>query len=172
VRFTSHLFVLRSRSDADPRHSLGAEEKHCYVALSPAKEEKEAQAGGRGEDFRLPDGNVIRVSSGKGFLLGREAHADLSRPRPSISLRHLLVATSWPPSVASSLVACPFLRRRIRLLPLLFRSRLHSRHNRRLAACSTFPITFAPLSSPIPATSLVPNATAPPNCSSTPSSSA
>ena len=37
------------------------EEKACYVALSPAKEEKEAQAGGRSEDFRLPDGNVIRV---------------------------------------------------------------------------------------------------------------
>jgi hypothetical protein len=39
-----------------------AEEKTCYVALSPAKEEKEAQAGARGEEFRLPDGNVIRVS--------------------------------------------------------------------------------------------------------------
>jgi len=38
-----------------------AEEKTCYVALSPAKEEKEAQGGGRSEDFRLPDGNVIRV---------------------------------------------------------------------------------------------------------------
>ncbi|GAA5862485.1 hypothetical protein JCM5296_000370 [Sporobolomyces johnsonii] len=36
-------------------------EKTCYVALSPAKEEKEAQGGGRGEDFRLPDGNVIRL---------------------------------------------------------------------------------------------------------------
>lgn len=41
---------------------LVTEEKTCYVALSPAKEEKEAQGGGRGEDFRLPDGNVIRVS--------------------------------------------------------------------------------------------------------------
>jgi len=39
------------------------EEKTCYVALSPAKEEKEAQGGARGEEFRLPDGNVIRVSS-------------------------------------------------------------------------------------------------------------
>ncbi|SGY31207.1 BQ5605_C002g01215 [Microbotryum silenes-dioicae] len=38
-------------------------EKTCYVALSPAKEEKESQGGGRGEDFRLPDGNLIRVSS-------------------------------------------------------------------------------------------------------------
>lgn len=40
---------------------LDAEEKTCYVALSPAKEEKEAQGGARGEEFRLPDGNVIRV---------------------------------------------------------------------------------------------------------------
>ena len=30
-----------------------------YVALSPAKEEKESQ--GRGEDFRLPDGNIVHV---------------------------------------------------------------------------------------------------------------
>lgn len=41
-------------------------EKSCYIALSPSKEEKEsAQSGGssgsRGEDFRLPDGNVIRL---------------------------------------------------------------------------------------------------------------
>ncbi|KAM0748454.1 actin-like protein [Meredithblackwellia eburnea MCA 4105] len=37
-------------------------EKHCYVALSPAKEEKESQGGGgRTEDYRLPDGNVIRL---------------------------------------------------------------------------------------------------------------
>lgn len=42
-----------------------AEEKTCYVALSPAKEEKDG--GGRGEDFRLPDGNIIRVSV-VGFL--------------------------------------------------------------------------------------------------------
>jgi centractin len=36
-------------------------EKCCYVALNPAKEEKDAQ--GRTEDFRLPDGQVVQVSS-------------------------------------------------------------------------------------------------------------
>lgn len=35
-------------------------EKTCHIALSPAKEEKESQ-GSRGEEFRLPDGNIIRV---------------------------------------------------------------------------------------------------------------
>ena len=34
-------------------------EKCCYVALNPAKEEKEAL--GRNEEFRLPDGNVVQV---------------------------------------------------------------------------------------------------------------
>lgn len=36
-------------------------EKTCYIALSPSKEEKESQSGGRGEEFKLPDGNIIRV---------------------------------------------------------------------------------------------------------------
>lgn len=45
-------------------------EKACYVALNPAKEEKEAAGGGRGEDFRLPDGNVVRVRSVLSFFLG------------------------------------------------------------------------------------------------------
>lgn len=35
-------------------------EKTCYVAQSPSKEEKDAQLG-RGEEFKLPDGNVIRL---------------------------------------------------------------------------------------------------------------
>jgi centractin len=34
-------------------------EKCCYVALNPAKEEKDAL--GRAEEFRLPDGNVVQV---------------------------------------------------------------------------------------------------------------
>ena len=34
-------------------------EKCCYVALNPAKEEKDAL--GRNEEFRLPDGNVVQV---------------------------------------------------------------------------------------------------------------
>jgi centractin len=37
-------------------------EKACYVALNPAKEEKEVSASAhKVEEFRLPDGNVIRV---------------------------------------------------------------------------------------------------------------
>jgi centractin len=35
-------------------------EKHCYIALSPAKEEKENP---RPEEFKLPDGNSIMVRS-------------------------------------------------------------------------------------------------------------
>ena len=34
-------------------------EKCCYVALNPAKEEKDAL--GRSEEFRLPDGNTVQV---------------------------------------------------------------------------------------------------------------
>lgn len=34
-------------------------EKCCYVALNPAKEEKDTV--GRNEEFRLPDGNTVQV---------------------------------------------------------------------------------------------------------------
>ncbi len=34
-------------------------EKCCYVALNPAKEEKDSV--GRNEEFRLPDGNAVQV---------------------------------------------------------------------------------------------------------------
>ncbi len=34
-------------------------EKCCYIALLPAKEEKDSM--GRTEEFKLPDGNVIQV---------------------------------------------------------------------------------------------------------------
>ncbi|CAK5280535.1 unnamed protein product [Mycena citricolor] len=36
-------------------------EKCCYIALNPAKEEKDSQ--GRTEEFRLPDGNVIQLGT-------------------------------------------------------------------------------------------------------------
>lgn len=36
-------------------------EKTCYIALNPAKEEKETS--GKVDDFMLPDGNIIKVSS-------------------------------------------------------------------------------------------------------------
>lgn len=42
-------------------------EKACYVALNPAKEEKDVSS--KTEEFRLPDGNIIRV---------RREHAALS----------------------------------------------------------------------------------------------
>lgn len=35
-------------------------EKTCYLALNPAKEEKDN--GGAWEEFRLPDGKVMQVS--------------------------------------------------------------------------------------------------------------
>ena len=36
-------------------------EKCCYVAINPAKEEKDSL--GRSEEFRLPDGNAVQVSA-------------------------------------------------------------------------------------------------------------
>lgn len=38
-------------------------EKACYIALDPKKEEKEWAGGGSGrvEEYRLPDGHVLRV---------------------------------------------------------------------------------------------------------------
>lgn len=38
-------------------------EKTCYIALDPKKEEKEWAGGGSGrvEEYRLPDGHVLRV---------------------------------------------------------------------------------------------------------------
>lgn len=40
-------------------------EKACYIALDPKKEEKEWAGGGSGrvEEYRLPDGHVLRVRS-------------------------------------------------------------------------------------------------------------
>ncbi|BGO94797.1 hypothetical protein NBRC10512_005383 [Rhodotorula toruloides] len=64
---TDHLQLLLRKAGYHLHTSAEKEvvrmikEKTCYVALSPAKEEKEAQAGGKSEDFRLPDGNVIRL---------------------------------------------------------------------------------------------------------------
>ena len=48
-------------------------EKCCYIALNPAKEEKDSQ--GRSEEFRLPDGNTIQVG-GRMFTMSL---ADRSR---------------------------------------------------------------------------------------------
>lgn len=62
---TEHLQLLLRKAgyhlhtSAEKEVVRMAKEKVCYVALNPGKEEKEA--GGRGEDFRLPDGNVVRV---------------------------------------------------------------------------------------------------------------
>jgi Actin len=36
-------------------------EKTCYIPVNPVKEEKETS--GKTDDFMLPDGNIIRVSS-------------------------------------------------------------------------------------------------------------
>ncbi|KAJ2927168.1 hypothetical protein H1R20_g9950, partial [Candolleomyces eurysporus] len=45
-------------------------EKTCYIALNPAKEEKEAT--GRTEEFRLPDGNILQPISIPFIKLGSE----------------------------------------------------------------------------------------------------
>lgn len=77
--FASSSLSSKSAADADGH----AEEKTCYVALSPAKEEKEAQAGGKSEDFRLPDGNVIRVRASPPFVSSR-ARLISARPNSSV----------------------------------------------------------------------------------------
>lgn len=46
-------------------------EKCCYIAMNPAKEEKEAKES---EEFKLPDGNTIKVSG-----LGMHSVSKLNR---------------------------------------------------------------------------------------------
>ncbi|KAK4057703.1 hypothetical protein OIO90_001351 [Microbotryomycetes sp. JL221] len=64
---TDHLQLLLRKSGYHLHTSAEKEvvrtikEKTCYIALSPAKEEKEAQ--GRTDEFKLPDGNVIRLGT-------------------------------------------------------------------------------------------------------------
>jgi hypothetical protein len=41
-------------------------ERHCYVAINPTKEEKDA--GGKCDEFALPDGNVVKVRILVGLL--------------------------------------------------------------------------------------------------------
>lgn len=63
---TEHLQLLLRKSGYHLHTSAEKEvvrltkEKVCYVALNPAKEEKDS--GSKGEEFKLPDGNAIRVS--------------------------------------------------------------------------------------------------------------
>ncbi|KAM0793509.1 Actin-2 [Microbotryomycetes sp. NB124-2] len=64
---TDHLQLLLRKSgyhlhtSAEKEVVRSIKEKACYIALSPTKEEKESQ--GRTEEFRLPDGNLIRLGS-------------------------------------------------------------------------------------------------------------
>ncbi|KAG8907780.1 Actin-2 [Tulasnella sp. 403] len=64
---TDHLQLLLRKSGrhfnttAEKEVVRTIKEKCCYVALNPAKEEKDL--AGRWEDFRLPDGNSIQLSS-------------------------------------------------------------------------------------------------------------
>lgn len=62
---TDHLQLLLRKSGhhlhttAEREVVRTIKEKCCYVALNPSKEEKDA--GGRTEEFKLPDGNVVQV---------------------------------------------------------------------------------------------------------------
>jgi centractin len=62
---TDHLQLLLRKSGHHLHTSAEREvvrtikEKCCYVALNPAKEEKDSL--GRNEEFRLPDGNVVQL---------------------------------------------------------------------------------------------------------------
>ena len=63
---TDHLQLLLRKSGhhlhttAEREVVRTIKEKCCYVALNPAKEEKESV--GRVEEFRLPDGNAVQVN--------------------------------------------------------------------------------------------------------------
>lgn len=62
---TDHLQLLLRKSGhhlhttAEREVVRTIKEKCCYVALNPAKEEKDSL--GRNEEFRLPDGNTVQV---------------------------------------------------------------------------------------------------------------
>lgn len=64
---TDHLQLLLRKSGHHLHTTAEREvvriikEKCCYVALNPSKEEKDTV--GQSEEFRLPDGNVVQVSS-------------------------------------------------------------------------------------------------------------
>ncbi len=64
---TDHLQLLLRKSGhhlhttAEREVVRTIKEKCCYVALNPAKEEKDTQS--RFEDLKLPDGKVIQVSA-------------------------------------------------------------------------------------------------------------
>lgn len=64
---TDHLQLLLRKSGHHLHTTAEREvvriikEKCCYIALNPSKEEKDTV--GRTEEFRLPDGNVVQVSS-------------------------------------------------------------------------------------------------------------
>ncbi|KAJ7293592.1 actin-related protein [Mycena rebaudengoi] len=58
---TDHLQLLLRKSGHHLHTTAERERNACYVALNPAKEEKEAQ--GRTEEFRLPDGNLIQLGT-------------------------------------------------------------------------------------------------------------
>ncbi len=65
---TDHLQLLLRKSghylhtSAEKEVVRTIKEKTCYLALNPAKEEKDN--GGAWEEFRLPDGKVMQVSHG------------------------------------------------------------------------------------------------------------
>jgi centractin len=65
---TDHLQLLLRKSghylhtSAEKEVVRTIKEKTCYLALNPAKEEKDNS--GAWEEFRLPDGKVIQVSYG------------------------------------------------------------------------------------------------------------
>lgn len=63
---TDHLQLLLRKSGhhlhttAEREVVRTIKEKCCYIALNPAKEEKDS--AGRTEEFILPDGNLVQVS--------------------------------------------------------------------------------------------------------------
>lgn len=73
---TEHLqFLLRKSGNlfytsAEKEIVRTLKEKTCFIALNPAKEEKEVAAGNAKEiDYSLPDGNVIKVKFISDILL-------------------------------------------------------------------------------------------------------
>lgn len=75
---TDHLQLLLRKSGyhlhttAEREVVRTIKEKCCYVALNPAKEEKDTL--GRTEEFKLPDGNIVQVRNLK-LLRGNTSDA-------------------------------------------------------------------------------------------------
>ena len=98
---TDHLQLLLRKSGhhlyttAEREVVRTIKEKCCYVALHPAKEEKDTLS--RVEEFRLPDGNVVQVCSTSTCNKQRVNESSLA-PNDSELLKSCSIPSLWAKS--------------------------------------------------------------------------